>query len=590
MVADLVRQAQGGDAEAYTELVRRFQDAVYATAYQIVLDADTARDIAQEAFVRAYQSLGRLRRPEAFPAWIVRICRNLATDWLRRPERHWLPLDETTRDEADVTSAVAARDLVSRALATLPEDNRLALSLFLVNGYTYQEVAALTGAPVSTVKGRIERAKGKLATEVLSMVEDGLKTNAPDEQFTLETVRESLKKGWEAAGKLDLAKGRSIAEEVLGSLAAAAPDEEAANLRMDALSLVVRSTFFQDPERWREAKRELIELAEMAHNDGVLASQLYDLALQDRSMPDEEREQTIVRSLGLFRKTGNKPMLGQALFFRGWHHIHDGKFDDGFAELQQARDVIKDEPYNSWQACLDASAEFERLTRRDLNKTRMVHWGAGCNTFKVEKTRLIFGGQPGFSCHTGVQAEMAKAAAPFSWLFHQIGWFPYLNVAPGFAEEKSGFSYTPNPTHDRSWIETDKASVSTPAGSFDNCLLLRATRTESPLDANGDHPQRRNNKIWCGEKWCWFARGVGPVAYRAERADGIIEQAVLSKFECPEQRDEWVPLVLGTRWEYVPAEQAQDFDTLMVEWLSHVDDEGLWYQPYTTVSNRRAKA
>ena len=67
MVASLVRQAQTGDAEAYAELVRRFQDAVYATAYQTVLDSDTARDLAQEAFVRAYQALGELRRPEAFP-------------------------------------------------------------------------------------------------------------------------------------------------------------------------------------------------------------------------------------------------------------------------------------------------------------------------------------------------------------------------------------------------------------------------------------------------------------------------------------------------------------------------------------------
>ena len=87
MIAKLVCRARDGDAEAYTALVRRFQDAVFATAYHTVLDFDAARDIAQDTFVRAYESLGRLHDSACFPGWVVRICRNLAVSWLRRPER-----------------------------------------------------------------------------------------------------------------------------------------------------------------------------------------------------------------------------------------------------------------------------------------------------------------------------------------------------------------------------------------------------------------------------------------------------------------------------------------------------------------------
>ncbi len=66
MIVDLVERARAGDAEAYTDLVRRFQDAVFATAHQKVLDFEAARDIAQEAFIRAYERLGPARA-RSFP-------------------------------------------------------------------------------------------------------------------------------------------------------------------------------------------------------------------------------------------------------------------------------------------------------------------------------------------------------------------------------------------------------------------------------------------------------------------------------------------------------------------------------------------
>ena len=59
--------------------------------------------------------------------------------------------------------------------------------------------------------------------------------------------------------------------------------------------------------------------------------------------------------------------------------------------------------------------------------------------------------------------------------------------------------------------------------------------------------------------------------------------------ECPEERDEWVPLVVGTRWEYVPAKPGWDFDALVVMRLTHVDAEGKYYLARTSVGNRRAE-
>ena len=144
---------------------------------------------------------------------------------------------------------MAIRDLVTRALSVLPVDNRLALSLFLVNGYSHQEVADLTGVPLTTAKGRIERAKRKLATEVLQMVEDTLKSNVPDEEFTLETVRKSLEEAREAIEAKELGTARALAEEALKKLSSVKEDEaQQTDLRLEALSVLGQSTFFADPD------------------------------------------------------------------------------------------------------------------------------------------------------------------------------------------------------------------------------------------------------------------------------------------------------------------------------------------------------
>ena len=89
---------------------------------------------------------------------------------------HIVPLEAAGEPHVpDFSESVHIRDPVRRALSVLLPPNRLALSLFLVNGYDYQEVADLTDVPLSTVKGRIQQARWKLTTDVIQIVEDRLK-------------------------------------------------------------------------------------------------------------------------------------------------------------------------------------------------------------------------------------------------------------------------------------------------------------------------------------------------------------------------------------------------------------------------------
>src|SRR3990172_13226022 len=90
---DLVRKAKEGDTVAFAGMIRRYQNLVYATAFQILKDAALAEDVAQEAFVTAFQSLRDLRTESSFPPWLRRITRNLALA-SRREQRRFGALEE----------------------------------------------------------------------------------------------------------------------------------------------------------------------------------------------------------------------------------------------------------------------------------------------------------------------------------------------------------------------------------------------------------------------------------------------------------------------------------------------------------------
>jgi hypothetical protein len=341
-----------------------------------------------------------------------------------------------------------------------------------------------------------------------------------------------------------------------------------------------------DGERWTEATREAIRRCE--ERGEPVAGLLRSLGYHGSGLAQSERDALLVHATSLLRQAGEWEVVGEDLFFQGWHGMDRGDFAQGIAFWEEARDVLGERPYSPWHACLEASAEFVRLTGGKLDRERRVQWGAICDAFSVDGERLAFRGQPGYSTHTGVPEEMAKFADGFGLLWW-IEWCPHTGPAVGFEETHETFSYTGNPTHTRSWIESDGESLTVPAGLYDGCLLLRATTTESPLDAGVESRQREITRRWrVGEKYVWFARGVGPVAYRFESVDGLVEHAVLARFSCPEQRDEWVPLVPGTRWEYVPAEPGEDFDALAVRTLTCCGEDGTWYLAGTTVGNRRA--
>ena len=164
----LVALAAGGDTGAFNQLVVRWERPIFALAYRTLGREEDARDVCQEAFLRAFRAIGGFKGQARFSSWLYRIALNLCRDWIRKERRvRVVPASDDLQAEQaralepaeeSVEELIVRRDLgraVERVMATLPEPQRTAILLKEYHGLTFQEIADLQGCPLSTVKTRL---------------------------------------------------------------------------------------------------------------------------------------------------------------------------------------------------------------------------------------------------------------------------------------------------------------------------------------------------------------------------------------------------------------------------------------------------
>jgi len=165
---ELVARAQGGDIESFNQLIVRWERPIYALAYRVIGKEEDARDVCQDAFLRAYRALPGFKGQAKFSSWLYRIALNLCRDWIRRQRRapvSQLPEDMDAIEQASeagpvesIEDLVARRELsaiVEEAMSELSEEQRTAIILKEYHGMTFQEIADMQGCPLSTVKTRL---------------------------------------------------------------------------------------------------------------------------------------------------------------------------------------------------------------------------------------------------------------------------------------------------------------------------------------------------------------------------------------------------------------------------------------------------
>jgi RNA polymerase sigma-70 factor, ECF subfamily len=174
----LVQRARKGDLEAYDELVRRYQERIYATVYHMTSNHEDANDLAQESFIKAFQALKSFKGGSSFYTWLYRIAVNKTINFLKQrknrihmslndldfntehdPDLVALISDKTPRREANLTEL---QEKLNTALMKLSEPHRLVVVLHDVQGLSHEEIAKVMKCNIGTVRSRLFYARQQL--------------------------------------------------------------------------------------------------------------------------------------------------------------------------------------------------------------------------------------------------------------------------------------------------------------------------------------------------------------------------------------------------------------------------------------------
>jgi len=174
----LVKRARQGDLGAYDELVRRYQERVYATVYHMTGNHEDANDLAQEAFIKGFQALKSFKGGSSFYTWVYRIAVNKTINFLKqRKNRAQLSLndlDVNAEHDPDLVALISDKtprrevglaelqERLNEALLKLSEPHRLVVTLHDVQGLSHEEIADIMDCNIGTVRSRLFYARQQL--------------------------------------------------------------------------------------------------------------------------------------------------------------------------------------------------------------------------------------------------------------------------------------------------------------------------------------------------------------------------------------------------------------------------------------------
>ncbi len=196
----IIREYLDGNTKAFNVLINRYQYAVYGMCYHFAHNFADAKDLTQETFIQAFTKLDQLRNPQKFSSWLRQITMNVYRMWRRNQERYPKVSIEKVGEEnlVDKQSPSPQKEIeinelrakVRRAISSLSEKNRLTLTLYYIDGLTYEEIGTFLDIPKTTIKSRLYKARKKLKKEVLQMTKDEFQHSPLPEDFSSQVLQE----------------------------------------------------------------------------------------------------------------------------------------------------------------------------------------------------------------------------------------------------------------------------------------------------------------------------------------------------------------------------------------------------------------
>lgn len=167
-----VKEILSGDKQAYAHIIDKYKTPLYATILRMTKNPQDAQDLVQEAFIKVYRQLGKYDGEGSFSSWLYKVAINHCMDEFRKKEFQIkrVEIQDSMMESPDHPEIILLKKekgrQLERLIATLPEDERLIILLRYVNECSYEEISDLTGAPLSTVRNKLHRAKKKMRQSV----------------------------------------------------------------------------------------------------------------------------------------------------------------------------------------------------------------------------------------------------------------------------------------------------------------------------------------------------------------------------------------------------------------------------------------
>jgi len=534
---ELIQKTLDGETNAFGELIKRFQDAVYATALHRAGNFADAQDIAQEAFIKAYRKLRTLREPDKFPGWLHTITLRECNRW-RRKQRETIPIEEL--DEAQMLAIPKGktvlpdealerkelRQMVLSAIASLPEKVGETVTLYYIDGLSYNEIADFLSVPASTVKGRLQTGRKQLKEEFITMVEGTLKQNRPDEKFTEKVLNEIIESAKQARERKAHDEVVQLCEKALETLEHLEATTEHKRVEIDVLD-------WQGDEwlKWFGKPQDAADNFQKAFH---LAEELSDKEAQA------------------------KWLLMQAISFS-----RAGDYKAMIRPVQQASAIYAELGQTQHEVICAAILDLIDLLPADWE--RVVEPSRLNTGYAIHRYRLVRSAE-------ALRFIEEKRPEPERWCerfvpnLMRIGWavsdaLIALAGQPAtiltFPTEVGGCWKGTLETGDGEilpvvrTIEANDDTIVVPAGKFEHCLRVKTVISEPDSADFSENFKTYLRRRLCGVRRMWFAPGVGLIKYRHSHEAGGSRTVQMVEFHVGnETSGDYLSLSIGNRWKY----------------------------------------
>ncbi|MBM3237803.1 sigma-70 family RNA polymerase sigma factor [Candidatus Poribacteria bacterium] len=524
---EIITEVICGNSEAYGLLVHKYQGAVYGLCYHLTGNFADAQDLAQEAFIQAYLSLGQLRRPDCFAGWLRQIAANLCKRWLEKRKNDVISINDVNHEDLITQRPVPRPDeelekkelheAVMKAVESLPEHYRLAVTLYYMDGLDYAEIANFLEVPISTVRGRLYKARQLLKGELVKMVSETFEAHKPEkEQFTEEVLEQILKRVESARG---IGKNEEIISQSAEALEVLENLEDTPEHKRQKIDLLHwQGQIFDD---WRQKPQDAVNNYELAFQ---LSTELADAEAQSKAL----------KAIVLTR-------------------LKHGRFNEVKASAERADKVFVEHNDHVGRAFCRAAVE---LTRKITGKWKPGDKG-GCllSHFQMERSpSAILLEQPN-PVAGNIYKELSDGLPPLnliSVLSHIYGPATLLalpiEVGKSWSEEFEVWHQRIGTLIGETTIESDSDKIVVPAGEFENCLrVVTVIKLKEPFD----------DKHWIGyalrhtgTRRLWFAPSVGLVKTQFTTGKHDVIEIQLVDYDIKSETNDYLPLNSGNRWEY----------------------------------------